>query len=69
MRVEMRRGVGSEHSASKGLQAVKEGLSSLSEDNVGGSEGTLSMWVAVFPQSLPPHSNHLIKMWRKLKRI
>ena len=54
--------MGSGPRASSGHQAAKEGLSSLPEVDVSGSEGTLNMWIAVFSQSLPPHSTHLIKM-------
>lgn len=43
MVVGARKWVGSKHSASHGHQTVKEGLSSLPEDNVGGSEGTLDV--------------------------
>ena len=57
-----RKGMGSGPRASSGHQAVKEGLSSFPEVDVSGSEGILNMWIAVFSQSLPPHSTHLIKM-------
>ena len=50
--------MGSGPRASSGHQAVKEGLSSLPEVDVSGSEGILNMWIAVFSQSLPPHSTH-----------
>ena len=58
----VRKGVGSGPRASSGHEAVKEGLRSLPEVNVSGPKGTLNMRIAVFFQSLPPHSTHPIKM-------